>query len=73
MGHNLMYAESLGRHAAFYADGAAWHGLGIVVEGARSWDETMERIAAGWEMHEMQIEASGWSYDSRKRVWYCSH
>jgi len=48
MAHNLMYSRQLGRMAAMYADNAAWHGLGIVVKGAKNWKETMELAGLNW-------------------------
>jgi sugar/nucleoside kinase (ribokinase family) len=41
------------------------------LSGVRSWEDTMQRIASGWEMHDMRLDSSGWVYDSRQRVWYC--
>ena len=43
------------------------------LSGVRSWEETMARIASGWEMYAMHLDAPGWAYDGRKRVWRCPH
>jgi len=37
--------------------------------GVRPWDETMRRIASGWERHPLNIEAPGWHFDREYQLW----
>jgi sugar/nucleoside kinase (ribokinase family) len=37
--------------------------------GVRSWDETMRRIASGWERHPLDLNAPGWRFDAHYRLW----
>jgi len=37
--------------------------------GVRPWDETMRRIASGWERHPLNIEAPGWYFDRKHQLW----
>ncbi len=37
--------------------------------GVRSWDETMRRIASGWERHTLDLNAPGWRFDADYRLW----
>jgi len=37
--------------------------------GVRPWDETMRRIASGWERHPLNMEAPGWHFDREYQLW----
>jgi len=39
------------------------------LSGVRSWDETMQRVAAGWERHELRLSAPGWEFDKQHQMW----
>lgn len=39
------------------------------LSGLRTWDETMARVAAGWEQHPLDLAAFGWKHDAQERVW----
>lgn len=37
--------------------------------GLRSWEETLERVAAGWERHRLTLDAAGWKFDDSRQLW----
>jgi sugar/nucleoside kinase (ribokinase family) len=37
--------------------------------GLRSWEETLERVAAGWERHRLALDAAGWEFDGSRQLW----
>jgi sugar/nucleoside kinase (ribokinase family) len=39
------------------------------LSGIRSWDDTLQRIAAGWEHHPMELNAFGWQFDKTNGMW----
>jgi sugar/nucleoside kinase (ribokinase family) len=39
------------------------------LSGLRSWEETLERIEAGWPAHTMEKPADGWHYDQGHGLW----
>lgn len=39
------------------------------LSGLRTWDETMARVAAGWEQHPLDLAEFGWKNDAQQRVW----
>jgi sugar/nucleoside kinase (ribokinase family) len=39
------------------------------LNGIRSWDETMARIAAGWPRRKLVLEAAGWQFDDKHQLW----
>jgi sugar/nucleoside kinase (ribokinase family) len=39
------------------------------VSGIRPWDETLERVAAGWPQHPLTLDAPGWQRDETCGVW----
>jgi sugar/nucleoside kinase (ribokinase family) len=39
------------------------------LSGVRPWEETMQRVAAGWAHHPLQLSAPGWEYDGRHQLW----
>lgn len=39
------------------------------LSGIRSWDETIARIAAGWEQNALQLNSPGWVYSDTHRLW----
>jgi len=39
------------------------------LSGLRTWEETRQRIAAGWEAHSLSLTATGWRYDAGRRLW----
>ncbi len=39
------------------------------LSGLRSWDETMQRIEAGWPRQTLKIDAPGWQFDDRHQMW----
>jgi len=39
------------------------------LSGVRPWDETLQRVAAGWERHALDLEAPGWRFDSGQQIW----
>lgn len=38
--------------------------------GLRSWEETRQRVEAGWQQQELSVDAPGWSYDAQAGLWY---
>jgi len=48
MAHNLAFDVTAGRHAMFSGDRkAAWHNLGVVVDGALNWQDAMQEGKEG--------------------------
>jgi sugar/nucleoside kinase (ribokinase family) len=39
------------------------------LSGIRSWEETRQRIAAGWERLAISVEAPGWRFDQAEQLW----
>jgi sugar/nucleoside kinase (ribokinase family) len=39
------------------------------LSGVRPWDETLRRVADGWERHELDIQAEGWHFDNERQLW----
>jgi sugar/nucleoside kinase (ribokinase family) len=39
------------------------------LSGVRSWEATLQRVAAGWDHHELRLTAPGWEYDERYQLW----
>ncbi len=39
------------------------------LSGIRSWEATWQRINAGWPKHELALQAPGWRWDDRQRLW----
>ena len=39
------------------------------LSGIRSWEETMRRMAAGWQRHALDLSESGWRLDATSQVW----
>jgi sugar/nucleoside kinase (ribokinase family) len=37
--------------------------------GLRSWEETLERVEAGWERHRLRLDAPGWEFDDSRQLW----
>jgi sugar/nucleoside kinase (ribokinase family) len=37
--------------------------------GIRPWDETMKRVADGWQKYELVLESPGWRFDEERRLW----
>jgi sugar/nucleoside kinase (ribokinase family) len=37
--------------------------------GLRSWEDTLARIAAGWERHDLNLSPAGWTWDGESGVW----
>jgi len=37
--------------------------------GLRPWEETMDRVAAGWERHHLSLDAPGWQFDQSQQLW----
>ncbi len=42
------------------------------LSGLRSWEETMARVAAGWERHPLEISAGGWRFEEGWGCWVSS-
>jgi sugar/nucleoside kinase (ribokinase family) len=42
------------------------------LSGLRSWEETMQRVAAGWPRHPLALTAPGWRFDEGQQVWTCN-
>jgi phage/plasmid-like protein (TIGR03299 family) len=57
MAHNLLFDVAEGRHAAFYARTAAWHKLGIVVDGCLTWQDAMEKALLNWTVSKHQLSS----------------
>jgi sugar/nucleoside kinase (ribokinase family) len=39
------------------------------LSGVRSWEDTLERIAGGWERLPLQLSAPGWDWNEREQLW----
>lgn len=39
------------------------------LSGIRSWQATLDRLAAGWPRHELSLNARGWHFDRAAHVW----
>jgi sugar/nucleoside kinase (ribokinase family) len=39
------------------------------LSGVRSWEDTLQRIAGGWERLPLQLSAPGWDWHERERLW----
>lgn len=39
------------------------------LSGIRSWEETRQRVAAGWPKHELPLDAPGWSFEAAAGLW----
>lgn len=39
------------------------------LSGIRTWDETQQRIASGWEKHSLGIADLGWQLDAGRQIW----
>jgi sugar/nucleoside kinase (ribokinase family) len=39
------------------------------LSGVRPWDETLRRVASGWERHELRLDAPGWRFDAVSGLW----
>ncbi|MEJ2570905.1 MAG: carbohydrate kinase family protein [Anaerolineales bacterium] len=39
------------------------------LSGILAWDETMQRVAAGWSRRSLSIDAPGWRFDSQSQIW----
>ncbi len=66
----LLHGFSLRRAAtAAVAVGACNVEAADALSGLRSWDDTLARIAAGWEKCPMKVDAPGWAYDGENQEW----
>jgi sugar/nucleoside kinase (ribokinase family) len=43
------------------------------ISGLLSWDETLQRVEAGWERHPLMVRAPGWKLDSDYQLWEKTH
>lgn len=64
MSHELSIVN--GKAEAYYADKAAWHGLGNVVEGARTSQEVIELAHLNWQV--IQVPAFGEILEGDKTI-----
>jgi sugar/nucleoside kinase (ribokinase family) len=39
------------------------------LSGLRSWEDTLERVAAGWPRRSLELEAPGWQFDPEQQLW----
>ena len=39
------------------------------LSGLLSWEETMNRIARGWEKHTMKFQSTGWAWNAHHQMW----
>ena len=39
------------------------------LSGVRPWDETMQRVASGWQRHALDLKAPGWRFDENHQLW----
>src|SRR5260221_5685925 len=58
MGHGLIRNSLTGKYEMM-SRGAAWHGLGQVVQDAQTWEETMEKAGLNWTISKRQLQFSG--------------
>jgi len=52
MAHNLMMVNG---KAAFFGTEAAWHKLGVVVEGAKNWEQAMNLALLNWQVDKINL------------------
>jgi phage/plasmid-like protein (TIGR03299 family) len=58
MAHNLAFDATAGRHAMFSGDRkAAWHNLGVVVDGALNWQDAMQTALLDWQVDKVQFNS----------------
>lgn len=57
MAHNLEIIN--GQASAMFSDMPAWHGLGTVVVGAQTWEDTMRLARLDWEVEKRQLYGQG--------------
>jgi len=39
------------------------------LSGVRSWEETMQRIDAGWPKKQLDLRQAGWAFDPIQKLW----
>jgi sugar/nucleoside kinase (ribokinase family) len=39
------------------------------LSGVRPWDETLDRVASGWERHSLELDAPGWDFSEEHQLW----
>jgi sugar/nucleoside kinase (ribokinase family) len=39
------------------------------LSGILSWEETLQRVARGWERQPLELNAPGWKFDSENAIW----
>jgi hypothetical protein len=39
------------------------------LNGIRTWEETVQRIATGWEPQILELDAPGWHFDQVSGLW----
>jgi sugar/nucleoside kinase (ribokinase family) len=39
------------------------------LSGVRPWDETLRRVAGGWERHSLDLDAPGWDFSEEHQLW----
>ena len=42
------------------------------LSGVRPWDETMQRVAQGWQRHDLKVDQAGWQFDPTNSLWIAS-
>lgn len=62
MGHNISHAS--GRAEFFAANQPAWHGLGTIVKGTRTWAEAIKLAGLNWLAEKRQLEYKGKPVDA---------
>jgi sugar/nucleoside kinase (ribokinase family) len=40
------------------------------VSGIRPWQETLDRVAAGWSRRDLEVDAPGWRFDEGQKLWF---
>ena len=40
------------------------------LSGILPWQETMDRVDAGWSRHALVVDAAGWEYDDNYELWF---
>jgi sugar/nucleoside kinase (ribokinase family) len=40
------------------------------LSGIRPWDDTMRRVADGWQHHPLVLDVPGWRYDAERQLWH---
>jgi sugar/nucleoside kinase (ribokinase family) len=43
------------------------------LSGVRSWEETLERLEAGWPRRALNLDTPGWHFDENRQVWLGPH